>query len=153
MRTLAIALLLSSVAVASADEPQSTTQRQEARTLSAEEVSAYAAPYYPRVRACYFRYGLHARGSTGEMSIKLVVRRDGYVRDVVIDAPGVRGRALRQLDTCIRLEALGWHFPVRRDLTTAILPYHFLYLNLPGAGPHYSCWNPRGCRSRTGRPR
>jgi hypothetical protein len=25
------------------------------------------------------------------------------------------------------------------------LPYYFLHLDVPGAGPQPSCWNPRGC--------
>ena len=115
------------------------------RTLSADQVERYASVYYSAIRSCYFEHGLAAKTATGELSVKLTVHRDGYVKDVAVEAPGVRGQHLRKLTRCIRPQVVTWHFPVRRDFTTAILPYYFLSLNLPGAGPQYSCWNPRGC--------
>jgi hypothetical protein len=114
-------------------------------TLTAAQIERYARAYYPQIRACYFTHGKPVRTATGELAIKIVVHRSGYIHDVSIDAPGVRGRHFRKLDACIRLETLGWHFPVRRDFTTAILPYYFMDLRLPGTGPQYSCWNKRGC--------
>jgi hypothetical protein len=151
---LTTTILLAAAATAHAGEssPRLTADRKEPRTLSADELGTYAATYYPAVRACYITNGRPPRGATGELSVQLVVHRDGYVRDVAVTAPGVRGRLLRKLQDCIRSEALSWHFPVRRAFTTAILPYYFLALDVPGAGPQYSCWNPRGCPAKPARP-
>jgi hypothetical protein len=120
---------------------------------SSSALSRYASVYYPEIRNCYFEHGRAAKRATGELVLKLVVHRSGYIRDVVVEAPGVVGKPLRKLESCIRAKVLRWHFPVRRDFTTAILPYYFLYLDIPGAGPQYSCWNPRGCpvKSKAGR--
>jgi hypothetical protein len=148
------ALLIASLFVGSsalAGEPTRdgrTRDDVDSRSLSAEQVQHYAASYYPMIRTCYFEHGRTARGATGELALKLVVHRGGHIHDVTVDAPGVTGKALRKLEACIRLQVLGWHFPVRRDFTTAILPYYFLYLDIPGAGPQYSCWNPRGCPAK-----
>jgi len=126
---------------AAADSPDNVDQR----TLTADQIEHYAAAYDSTIKACYFEHGRAAKTATGELSIKLVVHRNGYVKDITVEAPGVRGQSLRKLTTCIRPQVLTWHFPVRRDFTTAILPYYFLLLNLPEAGPQYSCWNPHGC--------
>lgn len=117
----------------------------EERGLTAEQIQRYASGYFPEIKACYLEHGRKSRSATGELSLRLIVHRNGYVHEFALDAPGVRGRHLRKLEGCVRMQVLGWHFPVRRDFTTAILPYYFLYLDVPGAGPQYSCWNPRGC--------
>ncbi|HEY5949603.1 MAG TPA: hypothetical protein VIV40_29110 [Kofleriaceae bacterium] len=105
------------------------------------------------IKACYFEHGRTSRTATGELALKLVVHRGGHIHDVSVDAPGVTGKQLRKLEACIRLQVIGWQFPVRRDFTTAILPYYFLYLDVPGAGPQYSCWNPRGCPAKPAKRR
>jgi hypothetical protein len=124
----------------------------DARGLSAEQVQRYAAVYYPAIRACYLELGKPSPGATGELAITIVIHRAGHVHDFALDAPGVRGKHLRKLEGCVRMQVIGWHFPVRRDFTTAVLPYRFMHLTPPGAGPQYSCWNPRGCPSRPATP-
>jgi hypothetical protein len=148
-------LLVASTALAGGDASQRGRTRDDVdeRSLSADQVQRYAESYYPMIKACYFEHGRVARGATGELALKLIVHRGGHIHDVSIDAPGVTGKQLRKLENCIRLQVMGWHFPVRRDFTTAILPYYFLYLDVPGAGPQYSCWNPRGCTANTGKRR
>jgi hypothetical protein len=146
--TILFTLLCTSTVFAEESKPTRETSKYantEEPTLNAQEVQRYAAVYYAPIRACYLQHGRAAKGSSGELALKLVVHRDGYVHEFSIDAPGVKGKALKKLDACIRNEALTWHFPPRRDFTTAILPYYFMYLDIPGAGPQYSCWNPKGC--------
>jgi hypothetical protein len=157
MRTsLATVLILAATTTAIAD-PRSGPDRGRTRDdvdergLTADQIQRYAQVYYPGIRACYAAHGRKARTATGELAIKLIVHRNGNVFDVAIDAPGVRGVYLRRLSDCLRLQVTGWHFPVRRDFTTAILPYYFMQLNLPGTGPQYSCWNPKGCPVRVRR--
>ena len=156
MRALptAVTLLVSATAFADdATEPGRTRDDVDQSSLTADQIQHYAASYYPMIRACYFEHGRVARGATGELALRLVVHRGGHIHDVAVDAPGVTGKQLRKLEACIRLQVLGWHFPVRRDFTTAILPYYFLYLDIPGAGPQYSCWNPRGCPAKPSKRR
>ena len=155
MRALPLLASLLVVSTAFADEGARGRARDDVdtRSLTAEQVQRYAASYYPMIKACYFEHGRTSRTATGELALKLVVHRGGHIHDVSIDAPGVKGKALRKLETCIRLQVIGWHFPVRRDFTTAILPYYFLYLDVPGAGPQYSCWNPRGCPAKSAKGR
>jgi hypothetical protein len=149
MRALLLVLMLAPWTAAAGEGERHVIDDTDARTLTADQIEHYAASYYSAIRACYVEHGLPAKGASGELALRLVVHRNGYIHDVSVDAPGVKGKALRNLETCIRLQVMEWHFPVRRDFTTAILPYYFLYLDVPGAGPQYSCWNPRGCPPKT----
>jgi hypothetical protein len=143
MRTLLTMVIVSSAATAWADDP---SPRYEERGLSAKEVERYAAPYLPAIKSCYLAHGKRAPRATGELSLRLLVHRDGGVERVEVTARGVVGKRLLDLSQCIRSGIGDWHFPARRDQTTAILPYYFLKLDLPAAGPQLSCWNPRGCK-------
>ena len=148
---IATALVLVAATTAAA-QPQPergrTRDNLDERGLTADQIEHYARGYYAGIRACYFELGRKSKTATGELAINLVVHRNGNVYDVSVDAPGVRGRHLRKLENCVRLQVLGWHFPMRKDFTTAILPYYFMYLDIPGTGPQYSCWNPRGCPAK-----
>jgi hypothetical protein len=136
MRALLVLCLLATSASAGSD-----------RSLSAETVQRYAAPYLPAIRACYLEHG-RMRGASGDLRVTLVLNRAGEIHELAIEAPGVTGKHLRNLDACIRREAEGWHFPVARAFTTAVLPFFFLALDLPNAGPQPSCWSSQGCRPR-----
>ncbi len=156
--TLATAFLLAATTAATA-QPADNPNRGRTRDnideygLTAHEVERYAREYYPGIRACYFDHGRASKTATGELAIKVVIHRNGNVHEVTLDAPGVRGMHLRKLEGCVRLQVVGWGFPVRRDFTTVVLPYYFMYLAPPGAGPQYSCWNPRGCLTKGAKAR
>ena len=145
---LAACVLLATSTAFAGGERGRTRDDVDQRTLTADQIQRYAASYQPAIKGCYFAHGRPAKTATGELALNLIVHRDGYIHDVKVDAPGVTGKHLRKLESCIRLQVIGWHFPVRRDFTTAILPYYFLYLDVPGAGPQYSCWNPKGCPTK-----
>jgi hypothetical protein len=146
MRTLvAISVIVMSGPAWAGENQPSHRVPADGRGLTKDEVEHYAAPYFPEIRACYSTYGRPARNATGELSLRLVVNRGGDIHELTIDAPGVSGAYFRELTRCIRKTAETWHFPVRRDFTTAIVPYYFMYLHLPGTGPQLSCWNPKGC--------
>lgn len=154
--SIATLLVLAATATAAADPDRDrgrTRDNVDERGLTAEQIERYARVYYPGIRACYFEFGRASRAATGELAIKLVIHRAGHIHDVSLDAPGVRGMHLRKLEGCIRLQVVGWHFPVRRDFTTAVLPYYFMHLNPAGAGPQYSCWDKRGCLTKPGKRR
>lgn len=152
MRTLAlvlISLVMSVPAWAGGTESSRRTDVDE-RGLTKEQIERYAATYFPDVRACYIAHGRSSRNSTGVLTLRIVVHRSGGIHEFAIDAPGVIGANLRELTRCVRKTVETWRFPVRRDFTTAVLPYYFLHLDLPWAGPQLSCWNPRGCPDKRG---
>lgn len=121
------------------------------KTLSAEEVERYVAPYFPAVRTCFLTHAKAARKATGELRIELVIHRDGSVFQSTVGTPGVVGAARKRLEACVRKQVTAWRFPVRKRFTTALVPYHFHKTTAPGAGPMESCWSPRGCPSKRGR--
>jgi hypothetical protein len=149
MRTSLASVFVLAATMTAAAQPYAGRDRGRTRDdvdergLNAEQIERYARVYYPGIRTCYLAYGQTAKTATGELKIKIVVHRSGSLFDVSFDAPGVRGAHFRRLDQCLRLQVLGWHFPVRRDVTTAILPYYFMKHAFPG--PQYSCWKPQGC--------
>ncbi len=154
MRTFALVpiLVMSAPSWAGENQPPQHSSADE-RGLTKDQVERYAAPYFPEVRACYATYGRTARNATGDLSLRLVVNRGGGIHEFTIDAPGVTGANLRELTRCVRKTVETWRFPVRRDFTTVVLPYYFMYLHLPGTGPQMSCWNPKGCPDKEPRPR
>jgi hypothetical protein len=152
MRGVLATIILASATVASAGETPRNPLGVE-RSLTAPEVARYAAPYLPAIKQCYLEHAKPAKSATGELALHLTVHRDGEILDVTVDAPGVTGKRLRDLNRCLRTQVATWHFPVRRSPTTAIIPYYFLKLDLPGAGPQLSCWNPRGCPDKPVRSR
>lgn len=147
---LLVLILLAMVTPAWAGEPPPSRRHlDDDYGLTKEQIERYAAPYFPEIRACYATHGRSSRAATGELSVRIVVHRNGSVHEVSIVAPNVVGSNLRELARCVRKTVETWHFPVRRYFTTAVLPYYFLHLALPSAGPYRSCWNPRGCPDKT----
>ncbi len=120
------------------------------KTLAAEEVERYVAPYFPAIRTCYLTHAKAARKATGELRIELVIHRNGSIFQSTVATPGVVGAARKRLEACVRKEVTAWRFPVRKRFTTALVPYHFHKTTAPGAGPMESCWSPRGCPSKRG---
>src|SRR3970040_1232468 len=104
MRPMLIAAIMLIASTANADGPsQSGRTRDDVdkRTLTADQIGHYASSYYPMIRTCYFAHGRAARRATGELAVKLVIHRGGHIHDFAIDAPGVTGKLLRKLETCI----------------------------------------------------
>lgn len=144
MRSLVLVPLLAMSMPAWAGETQ-PSRRDDDYGLTKEQIERYAAPYFPEIRACYAAHGRPARSATGELSLRIVVHRNGSIHEVAIEAPNVVGSNLRELTQCVRKTVETWRFPVRRYFTTAVLPYYFLHLALPSAGPQKSCWKAKGC--------
>lgn len=142
---LTVLAITSSTAFAGESQPAPRRPDAAERGLTKDQIERYAAPYFPEIRACYVSYGRWSRNSTGELTLRIVVHRNGGIHELAIEAPGVAGANLRELTRCIRNTVENWRFPVRRDFTTAILPYYLMHLDLPSAGPQLSCWNPKGC--------
>jgi hypothetical protein len=118
---------------------------ESALTLGVDQLQRYAAVYLPEVRACYVEQTRGVKRATGELSLELIVHRDGSVVKVAVVAPGVTGTAYRRLDACVREQVATWHFPVRRGFTDAILPYLFIQAKVP-ANAWPGCWSPKGCK-------
>ncbi|HEU0036835.1 MAG TPA: AgmX/PglI C-terminal domain-containing protein [Kofleriaceae bacterium] len=151
MKRLCLIAVLACPAVASAS-PGIRPDNLEQPTLSATDVSTYAASYQTAIRACYDTHARGVRGATGELTLRLTIHSNGSPYRLAIRAPGVTGKALSRLDSCILAQVATWHFPVRRGFTDAVLPYLFLRTAAPGAGPLPSCWSPKGCPEKRAKP-
>ena len=150
-----LAILLTSVAMlvagTAAAEPSGDPFEGKLRpiprdqTMSAEEVTRYALPYLPRVAQCYKKHALPNRRATGDLSLYVVIARNGRVVHTEITAPGVIGLPAIRLERCLRQEIATWSFPPRKGFTNAVIPYFFLQTRAPASGPVPGCWSPRGC--------
>jgi hypothetical protein len=121
-----------------------TATARTARDLTTGDVTDIVAPRAADIERCYVdALGAARRG--GRLDVMLTIARDGAVRSVDTAAPGMPVVAAHQMHTCIRTAVESLQFPVRRNDTTAIVPYYFQRTDAPDAGPQLSCWNPRGC--------
>ena len=100
------------------------------------------------MRACYAD-NVHDPRAPGRLQLEATVLAGGTVIGLVVKAPGVTGTDLAMLTACITKEVEDWHFPVARDSTQIVIPYVFQKTYAPNAGPLYTCWNPKGCYSRS----
>lgn len=115
-----------------------------ARDLTTGDVTDIVAPSAADIEHCYVdALGASRRG--GRLDVMLTIARDGSVRSVDTAAPGLPVVAAHQMHSCIRTAVASLQFPMRRNDTTAIVPYYFQRTDAPDAGPQLSCWNPRGC--------
>jgi hypothetical protein len=115
-----------------------------ARDLTTGDVTDIVAPRAADIERCYVdALGASRRG--GHLDVMLTIARNGSVLSVDSAAPGMPVVSAHQMHTCIRTAVEGLQFPVRRNDTTAIVPYYFQRTDAPDAGPQLSCWNPRGC--------
>lgn len=117
---------------------------RSARDLTTGDVTDIVAPRAADIEHCY----IDALGTTrraGRLDVMLTIARDGSVLSVDTAAPGMPVVAAHHMHGCIRTAVESLQFPVRRNDTTAIVPYYFQRTDAPDAGPQLSCWNPRGC--------
>jgi hypothetical protein len=94
-----------------------------AQNLTARELHVYLTPYVSAIRDCY---AANSASGDGTLRLNLVIQRDGFVERFTFEAPGVARQALRALDACLRPLSETWHFPVRRSVTSAVVPYAFV---------------------------
>jgi hypothetical protein len=115
-----------------------------ARDLTTGDVTEAVAPHAADIERCYVE-ALGAARRGGRLDVMLTIARNGSVLSVDTAAPGLSAVAAHQMHSCIRGAVESLQFPVRRNDTTAIVPYYFQRTDAPDAGPQLSCWNPRGC--------
>jgi hypothetical protein len=99
--------------------------------LTQADVRRAMADHGDAVKACYLKHGMGQRDATGKVTVSIVVLRDGSSRDVTVDAPGVRGPALRR---CIASDARTWTWPASGSVTEVELPFLFQHTRLRGSG-------------------
>jgi len=133
---LSIALLLAATSTASADRKE--------RTLEPVEVEAHVKPYFSEIEKCYVGAAGDIRGA-GKLELDLVIHRDGSVFSLKVATPGLAMAQAHRIENCVRGAVENAKFPVRRDFTTAIVPYFFQHTMAPNAGPMQSCWSAKGC--------
>ncbi len=126
MRTLLAAILLVALAGWSTDKPRRVYYRFDEHQLTSQQVQHYADASLPGVRECYVTHAQGLPKATGEITLHVVIKRNGSIDELAIEAPGVTGKRLKALTACIRDEIENWQFPVANDDTPAALPYKFL---------------------------
>jgi hypothetical protein len=124
------------------------TAQPKERTLEPVEVEAHVKPYFTGIEKCYVDAVGEMRGA-GKLELDLVIHRDGSVFSLKVATPGLDMRQSQRVETCVRSAVANVKFPMRRDFTTAIVPYFFQKTNAPNAGPIQSCWSPKGCWANT----
>ena len=140
---LATLLLGATTAAAQSGAIKPRTTR-DAKTMSADEVEHYFAPYAAETRECYLRHA--TRG--GDLRLDIIIHRDGSVFRLWTDTSRADARAAKRIEACVQRLAKRWHFPPRLGFTRAIVPFHFQKTTAPNAGPLRSCWRARGCSVR-----
>jgi hypothetical protein len=115
MKGIITAALLATLGTARADDIS-------AQNLTARELHMYLTSYVSAIRDCY---AANSASGDGTLRLNIVIQRDGFLQRFSFEAPGVARQALRGLDACLRPLSETWHFPVRRGLTTAVVPYVF----------------------------
>jgi hypothetical protein len=112
--------------------------------LTAGEITAQVAPHAPDIERCYLdRLGDARHG--GHLDLTLVIARDGSVLSLKAAASGLPVKTAHKVEACIREIVEPVQFPMRRNDTTAVVPYVFEKTDAPNAGPQLSCWSPKGC--------
>jgi hypothetical protein len=112
--------------------------------LTAREITTHVAPHASEIERCYLDRRSDARRG-GHLDLTLVIARDGSVLSLKAAASGLPAKTARKVEACIREIVETVQFPVRRNDTTAVVPYVFQKTDAPGTGPVLSCWNPKGC--------
>jgi TonB family protein len=96
--------------------------RASAGELSPDEVRQVIRANAHEVRACYERHAMKQKSSTGRVRLDLVVRPDGKVDTVQVDAEGVRGT---RFSRCVEQRARSWQFPESTGSTEVEYPFLF----------------------------
>jgi len=150
MRTswLSIVILVASVSAARA-ERRGLGERAAGpdRTLTLAEIEAQVKPVSAEISRCYLDAAAGTRAG-GELRVQLEIHRRGKLDGVSVAAPGLPGKLLRKVESCVRGLVEPIEFPARRAPTTAVVPFFFQRTEAPNAGPQLSCWNSRGCPGR-----
>ncbi len=147
MRTVALCIagLLATSASALA-EPQ-----VKEKFLEPETVAASMQPLRADIQQCYLAEAADAKGA-GKLEITLVIARDGFVMTATTSMPGLSAKTAKKIDACIQPLVKAVMFPVRRNDTTAVVPFLFMRTDSPGSGPQESCWDPKGCHTAAPAP-
>ena len=155
IKALALLLLAAAATTASAQTPvvqkavvasAVTTATAEPRTLGAADVDAEMKPLAQAIQRCYVDAAASVTGA-GKLDVTLEINRSGKLHAVTVATPGLSARLARKIDGCVRAVVEPVQFPARKAFTTAVVPFFFQRTAAPGAGPAYSCWSPRGCRT------
>lgn len=125
-------------------------QRERAYTLAREDIERVVFTDEKPIGDCYRRHAQNQRRATGDLTLHLIIHRDGSLFRFDLSAPGVRGD---RLSRCLQRVGDGWRFPPRKGFTEASVPFRYIHTRLPGSGPYKSCWDRRGCRRKKTSPK
>ena len=102
------------------------TARAESNQLSVDQIQEVAREHSGEVRDCYVEHALKQKSASGKVTLDLVVRAEGDVQHVAVDAPGVRGHRFKR---CVEKHVSAWQFPSARHGTEVQYPFLFHHTN------------------------
>src|SRR5688500_7130035 len=99
-----------------------TGARAESGELSSEDVRRVVRANGHEIRACYEKHAMRQKEATGKVLLDLIIRTEGKVDRVEVDAEGVRGN---RFDRCVASRVRAWQFPESRHPTEVQYPFLF----------------------------
>jgi hypothetical protein len=142
-------LLVSSVAgaknLSTGKQVKETEKAKLPRDLAAHEVRDRMKVVDADVSACYLN-AVGERPGAGRLEIKLAIHRTGLLDRIDVATPNLPEKLSLQIESCVKTAVKGLAFPERRNETVAVVPY--FYQRIKNPGPQYSCWDPKGCKTR-----
>jgi hypothetical protein len=150
--SLVTVAVLAAAGTAQADTPKALTatagnKADTVHHLSKAEIDARVNPLSGDLKRCYMAAASHVKGA-GHLDVKLTVKRDGSLLAVDVATPGLPAQLARTIDGCVRSTVAHVTFPAKKATNTIVVPFFFQHTAAPNSGPQYSCWDPRGCRTR-----
>ena len=151
MKTILVGVLLVSSVASAENKPLlkavKTDVKVMARDLEPSEVRDRMKVVDSAIGACYLDAVGERRGA-GQLEIKLSIHRTGLLDRIDVATPNLPAPVAKKIETCVKDAVKDLAFPARRTETVAVVPYYWQRTAAKNAGPQYSCWDPKGCRTR-----
>ena len=151
MKTILVGVVLVSSVASAQNKPLLKAVTSDVkvmpRDLEPGEVRDRMKVVDAEIEACYVGAVGERRGA-GQLELKLSIHRSGLLDRIDVTTPNLPSPVAKQIDTCVKAAVKDLAFPARRAETVAVVPYYWQRTAAKHAGPQYSCWDPKGCRSR-----
>jgi hypothetical protein len=153
MKTILVGVLLVSSVAAAENKPllkavktDISTSKDLPRDLAPSEVRDRMKAVDTEIAACYLDTVGERRGA-GQLEIKLSIHRTGLLDRIDVATPNLPAALAKKIEGCVKSAVKDLAFPARRAETVAVVPY-FWQRTAAKHGPQYSCWDPKGCRTK-----
>jgi TonB family protein len=127
-----LALIVSLSIAAFAFGPAAEAQAERRQPLTSAQIRQVMSQHAPAVRECYVQHAMQQKGSTGSLTLEILVRASGQVAGVEVEAAASDETKLEQ---CVSQLAKDWRFPKSSSQTLVKYPMMFVHTQAQGAGP------------------